>query len=159
MRRTKLKTHWINFNTWGHSNMTRFLIHADTQIQRVGYIISGWYINSNVFLPFSFLSSLNWEREYVIAILRKCLGRNIHYVYLASFFGGFLLRVFSLSRASWVFFLHSLAWMRHSSCPRAFHFFTRSLAWDSVHRDLRSKTDILYPYFRWRKRMQLPQII
>ena len=29
-------------------------------------------------------------------------------------------------------------------------FFTRSLAWDSVHRDLCSKTDFLLPYFRWR---------
>ena len=30
-------------------------------------------------------------------------------------------------------------------------FFTRSLAEDSVHRDLCSKTDFLFPYFRWRE--------
>ena len=48
------------------------------------------------------------ERGYVIAMLRKGVGRNSLNVYLA--FDGFLLRIFSLSRASGVFFfLHSSA--------------------------------------------------
>ena len=98
-----------------------------------------------------FLLSLNWEREYVIAILRKSVGRNRLNVHLA-FFGGFLLRVFSLLRASGI--LHSSAWMCLSSCPRALcRFFTWSLAWDSPVCSLRPlfQNWFPYPYFRWRK--------
>ena len=41
---------------------------------------------TNVFLPYSFLSSffkLEREREYVVAVLRKGVGRNSLNVYLA----------------------------------------------------------------------------
>ena len=44
--------------------------------------------------------------------------------------------------------IHPICLRRHLSSKL---FFTRNLAGDSVHRDLFSKTNILYPYFRWPK--------
>ena len=73
-------------------------------------------------------------------------------------FDRFLRRVFSLLRVNGILCIHkALAW-RHgffylSKILSAF--FTRSLARDSaptVHDDLCSKTDFLYPYFRWWKK-------
>ena len=128
-----------------------FNIHVDTHIQRVGYIISGWYMTINVFLPFFFSSSsLHWERERE-RVYNWVSGETIlMFTYL---FDGFLQRVFSLLQADRILYIHNaLAW-RHrffflSKILSAF--FTQSLAWDSppsVHDDLCSKTDFLYPYF------------
>ena len=75
-----------------------FATHADTHIQRVGYIISGQYMILNVFLPFflSFSLSLNWEREregeYIIGYREKI-------VLMFTYLNGFLWRIFSLLRA------------------------------------------------------------
>ena len=66
-----------NFNTWNIKYINLFTTHADTHIQRIGYIISGQYMILNIFLPFflSFSLSLNWEREgeYIIGYRRNSL--------------------------------------------------------------------------------------
>ena len=54
------------------------------------------------------------EREYVIAVLSFLMGSFGEYFLFYRLAG----------------FLHSSPWMRRSSCPRAFRFFTWSLAWD-----------------------------
>ena len=103
-----------------------------THIFNVSAILSVDNIkNTNVFFFLFFLFSLNWEREreYVIAILRKIVGRNSFKVYLA-----FRQRVSSESIFSFMGsgILYSSAWMHLSSCPWALcRFSTRSLAWDS----------------------------
>ena len=72
-----------------------------THIFNVSGILSADNIkNTNVFLLFFFfLLSLNWEREYVIAILRKSVGRNSLKVYL----------VFRRVPSESIFFFYGLA--------------------------------------------------
>ena len=82
-----------------------FTTHADTHIQRVGYIINGQYMILNDFLPFfiSFSLSLNWEREreYIVGYWEK-QSYN-----LLIFSDGFMWRKFSLIRADGLYVIFS----------------------------------------------------
>ena len=108
-----------------------------THIYNVSAILSADNIKyTNVFLPYSFLSSFfklrEREREYVIAVLRKGGGRNILNVYLAFwrvpsesiFFNGLMgfygarleASAISCSRAPFCFFTRSFGYSVHTSC-------------------------------------------
>ena len=97
------------FHTGGHTYLTCQLYY-----QR---IVSKYKCLSSSFFKLR-------EREYVIAVLRKCVGRNSLKVYLA--FDGFLLRVFSLLRASGMFW-SSACGVCYFLSRALFCFFTRSL--------------------------------
>ena len=109
------------FNTRGHTYLTGRLYY-----QR---IIHKYKCLSSLFFSF-FLLEIERERERV---LRKGVGRNSLNVYLA-FFGGLLLRVFSLLRASGIFFYSFGLKASVLLVQDSFRFFTRSLAWDSPMR-------------------------
>ena len=129
-----------------------FTTHADTHIQRVGYIISGQCMILNDFLPFflSFSLSLNWEREYIIGYREK-QSYN-----LLIFSDGFLWRTFALLRADGLYVIFSSGlkvWLLllvqdsfRFLYPESWHE-TRA----SSHDDLIFKTDFLFPNFRWRE--------
>ena len=97
-----------------------------THIFNVSAILSADNIKyTNVFLPYSFLSSFfklrEREREYVIAVLRKGVGRNSFKVYLA-FWRVPSGSIFSFTGSRGV--IYSLVWRRLlSSCPRFFPLF------------------------------------
>ena len=82
-------------------------------------------------LFFSFLPSLNWERAYVIAILRKGGGRKQSYGLLSFLTGSFWEYFLFYGLAG---FFYSMAW-RHqlSSCPRFFPLFSGILVAVSIH--------------------------
>ena len=165
MRRKKLKKKHEMYDLTVDNTMNRlqhvgkskydnlFNTHADTHLQRVSYIINGWYITINVFLPFFlFLRlSLNWERKRVY---NSVMGETVlMFTYL---FDGFLRRVFSLLRADGILYIHNALALRHRSFLSKIlsTFFTRSLGpryAPSVHNDI-SLQNWFFSYFRWRQK-------
>ena len=124
------------FNTHGHAYLTRRLYY-----QR---IIHKYECLSSLFFSF-FLLEIEREREYVIAKLRKGVGRNSCKVYLAFW------RVPSESIISFYgqagFYIYSLAWRHQFFLSKIlFCFFTRSLGHSihtSCHPACCPKTDFL----------------
>ena len=127
-------------------------------------------IQMSFFLILFFLPSLNWEREYIIAELRKGGGRNNLKVYLAfwqvpsesifsfrglrDFFTAWLEGIsyllvqdsFHFSPEFWRQFQFILSHQLLSGKPRLF-LFTRNLAWDSPVRSRWSLSSKLISFF------------
>ena len=178
----KQTTQWINFDTrrdikynkvfniCGHTYLTCWLYYQQ--------IISN--IQMSFFLVLFFLPSLNWEREYVIAILRKVGGRKQFKVLLSFSTGSFWEYFLFYGVAGfYIFWLEGVCYLLSKilsafprnfgdSFNRSYHanrrpetqlcFFTRSLAWDSPVRSRRPPSWKLISLFLFllTKRVLLP---